>query len=347
MTHRQRKSDAEQYLASLYKLLLTSPAWAGPVFAAVVFVLFRYLVPAMSPANERSAAGVIAALSKVAAPFAALAVIITWLLAEAQKFRQRRRFDRLHGLDDVRALSWKEFEVCIAEYYRRKGYAAEIVGGGGADGGVDVLLHNAGRKTLVQCKQWKSWKVGVRTVRELYGVMASEGVACGVLVCSGLFTKEALAFAAGKPLELIDGEALAGMIASTRTERRPVVGVSVESATRPRKRPVSAPHADPTSREAIGGDVTGGGAIARDATSSEVGSGDVTAREATAPEATSGDSMAARPDERERPEGPPVCPRCGAAMILRTARRGAHTGSEFYGCSNYPKCRGTREASVS
>lgn len=334
MTRRQRKSDAEQYLANLYKLLLTSPVWAGPAFAAIVFVLFRYLVPAMSPADERSVGGVIAAFSIVAAPYPALAVIITWLLAEAHKLRQRRRFDRLRGLNDVRALSWQEFEACIAEYYSRKGYAVEILGGGGADGGVDVLLYNAGQKTFVQCKQWKSWKVGVRTVRELYGVMASEGAAHGVVVCSGRFTKEALAFAVGKPLELVDGETLAGVIALTR---RRMAGASVGMATGPWRRPAPAPHAGTTGREEIRSHVAGPAAIAREVSGCEV----------TNSEATSGDLMTVQPDERELPKGSTVCPRCGAAMVLRTARRGANVGSEFYGCSNYPKCRGTREASDS
>ena len=37
----------------------------------------------------------------------------------------------------------------------------------------------------------------------------------------------------------------------------------------------------------------------------------------------------------------PVCPRCGSPMVLRTARRGANAGKQFYGCSAYPNCRGT------
>lgn len=36
----------------------------------------------------------------------------------------------------------------------------------------------------------------------------------------------------------------------------------------------------------------------------------------------------------------PVCPKCGAAMVKRTASQGANAGSEFWGCSRYPKCRG-------
>ena len=35
----------------------------------------------------------------------------------------------------------------------------------------------------------------------------------------------------------------------------------------------------------------------------------------------------------------PSCPRCGAGMVLRKAR---NTGSEFWGCRAFPKCRGVR-----
>lgn len=34
-----------------------------------------------------------------------------------------------------------------------------------------------------------------------------------------------------------------------------------------------------------------------------------------------------------------ICPKCGKQLVLRTARRGANAGRQFYGCSNFPKCR--------
>lgn len=34
-----------------------------------------------------------------------------------------------------------------------------------------------------------------------------------------------------------------------------------------------------------------------------------------------------------------LCPKCGAAMIRRTALKGPNAGKEFYGCSNFPQCR--------
>lgn len=33
------------------------------------------------------------------------------------------------------------------------------------------------------------------------------------------------------------------------------------------------------------------------------------------------------------------CPRCGGALVLRTAKKGSNVGNRFYGCSNFPKCR--------
>lgn len=39
---------------------------------------------------------------------------------------------------------------------------------------------------------------------------------------------------------------------------------------------------------------------------------------------------------------PPICPRCGSTMVLRTAGRGDNKGKPFWGCHEFPTCRGTR-----
>ena len=41
------------------------------------------------------------------------------------------------------------------------------------------------------------------------------------------------------------------------------------------------------------------------------------------------------------------CPRCGSALILRTAKHGANAGKQFYGCTAYPKCKYIRNISDS
>jgi ribosomal protein L37AE/L43A len=35
----------------------------------------------------------------------------------------------------------------------------------------------------------------------------------------------------------------------------------------------------------------------------------------------------------------PTCPKCGVPMVRRVAKRGNMPGQQFWGCSNYPRCR--------
>jgi restriction system protein len=36
----------------------------------------------------------------------------------------------------------------------------------------------------------------------------------------------------------------------------------------------------------------------------------------------------------------PACPQCGGLMVLRTAKTGKNPGKQFWGCANYPACKG-------
>ena len=52
------------------------------------------------------------------------------------------------------------------------------------------------------------------------------------------------------------------------------------------------------------------------------------------------------PSDQSDPSNPPEakapdCPRCGKPLALRTARKGPNAGSQFWGCSAYPECKGT------
>ncbi|MEP5569815.1 MAG: NERD domain-containing protein [Halioglobus sp.] len=45
-------------------------------------------------------------------------------------------------------------------------------------------------------------------------------------------------------------------------------------------------------------------------------------------------------DLRERKKKP-VCPRCDGPMVKRTVKKGAKSGNQFWGCVDFPKCKGT------
>ena len=55
--------------------------------------------------------------------------------------------------------------------------------------------------------------------------------------------------------------------------------------------------------------------------------------------------LAHRASQKEGPQNGkpqiPACPQCGQPMALRTVRSGKQAGSQFWGCSTYPNCKGT------
>jgi len=88
-------------------------------------------------------------------------------------WRRGELLDRQTSVNSIMAISWKDFEYLVSEAYRRQGYSVQENTGGGADGGIDLVLNKDGNRLLVQCKNWRSRKVGVTTIRELFGVVTA------------------------------------------------------------------------------------------------------------------------------------------------------------------------------
>ena len=257
---------------------LTSVPWpVGIVVGVLGFVALHYGIGwFLSASGNRILVPLGKALSSnnVLTVLAWLCLGICWLAALVSFIGRRKRKHLLEtraGLDSIRAMSWREFEILVGEAFRRQGYRVEETGLGGADGGIDLRLSKDGRITLVQCKQWRSQRVDVKVVREMYGLLTHHSADAIKIVAVGEFTPDAQRFAQGKPIELIRGDALLSMIREAQAS----------ASAHP-----SAPNAEPASTDAAAD-----------------------------------------------------CPKCGAPMVKRTNRR---TGDAFWGCANYPDCRGTR-----
>jgi restriction system protein len=149
------------------------------------------------------------------APLAWIVLIVCWIAALFSFLgaRHRRRLlDTRTTLESLAAGGWRQYELLVGEAFRRQDHSVEETGMGGADGGIDLILRKDGRRTLVQCKQWKRQQVGVSVVREMYGLLAHHQAHAVKIVCIGSYTKEAAQFAQGKPIELIGGKRLLEMI---------------------------------------------------------------------------------------------------------------------------------------
>jgi len=145
---------------------------------------------------------------------------ICWLgalLSFIGSAKRKHLLETQTGLDSLRAMSWREFEMLVGEAFRRQGYAIQETGLGGADGGIDLVLRKDGKTTLVQCKQWKTQRVDVKVVREMFGLLAHHGAAEVKIVAVGDYTADAQRFAQGKPIELIHGEALLATMRGVQT----------------------------------------------------------------------------------------------------------------------------------
>lgn len=58
-------------------------------------------------------------------------------------------------------------------------------------------------------------------------------------------------------------------------------------------------------------------------------------------EALSAERLAFRAEQNVQSDAP-ACPKCGKPMIKRVAKKGVNAGKEFWSCSSYPNCDGTR-----
>jgi len=264
-----RRQNKDTLFNDLIEIFMHVPAWfcipAAVVGYFAVIIGFSLIT---NPVLKGLAAG-----SEGWARIVAGIILFAGFLAAINKWHRRGLYDKQTGIESIRSLSWSQFELLIGEAYRRQGYQVTENGGGGADGGIDLVLSRGGERKIVQCKQWKVYKVGVKPVRELYGVLMAGRADAAVFVTSGVYTKEARDFAVGKPMELIDGKALCGLVKPVAAQR-------------------SEQNLDVCTEESSASDI--------------------------------------------------ACPRCGGKLQKKVAKRGRNVGGLFFGCSNFPDCRFTR-----
>lgn len=142
----------------------------------------------------------------------------------SQSHQQIQENPKVWSKELINTLEWKRFEELCSEYFNMKGYKAKLTKHG-ADEGIDIYLFKESYSLkkafgIVQCKAWNKYKVGVKHMRELYGVMAAKQVPLSVFITSGSYTKEAEEFSQGKHLKLISGDLLLNLIQALSEEKQ-------------------------------------------------------------------------------------------------------------------------------
>ncbi|MFK7805370.1 MAG: restriction endonuclease [Anaerolineae bacterium] len=117
--------------------------------------------------------------------------------------QQIQRYERIRVLEQMQKLDPVDFEHYCGWLYEKEGYSVEETLASG-DEGVDLLLTKRGKKVVVQCKRYAG-NVGQPVVRDLYGAMFHVAATEAHLCTTGRISRQAESWAAGKPIELIDG----------------------------------------------------------------------------------------------------------------------------------------------
>jgi restriction system protein len=208
------------------------PWWVSVIAGISVYVALKFVFPNLEISNLYISSFA-AAAQNVAGMLASLFLIPA--ISSIFKHRKRNQLIKQQSsIDNLRETSWSDFEVLVGEAFRRKGFAVQENMLGGADGGIDLTLRKDGKLHIVQCKQWRSSKVGVSIVREMFGVMTASNAESVYVVSSGHFTKDAITFAQGLPIELINGEQLLELIADVQNTKplqasvKPVIKLTSE-----------------------------------------------------------------------------------------------------------------------
>lgn len=190
---------------SLITLASRLPLWGALLLALAMYLFVAHFLP-------RTVTGPMGQALQPAFAMAgyllAGACVMGAILALILRFKEKLIYRGQSSLEQIRALSWQDFEHLMAEAFRREGFTANVTEPG-PDGGVDLILTKDGKRWLVQCKQWRSRRVGVKPVRELAGVTAATGADGAIFVCAGDYTSEARSFAQRAGVRLVDGSALA------------------------------------------------------------------------------------------------------------------------------------------
>lgn len=132
----------------------------------------------------------------------------------------RNVVEGLEASTNLAAMDWEDFEHVVRELFARM-FAARSAGAevhvtrASRDYGVDALVYDPdpimGGKYVIQAKRYVN-TVEVSAVRDLFGTVQNEGASKGFLVTTSAFGPDAHQFAKAKPLTLIDGPQLLGLL---------------------------------------------------------------------------------------------------------------------------------------
>lgn len=132
--------------------------------------------------------------------------------------REVRKID-YKALSQLMLMDPFDFEKYIACIYKDLGYAVQLTRKTG-DGGKDIILKKDGQTYYVECKRYKK-PIDSRKMRDFIGACVVDGDHIkGIYVTTSSFTKDAVATANKKGIQLINGSSLDRLIKMAQENKK-------------------------------------------------------------------------------------------------------------------------------
>lgn len=170
---------------------------------------------ALDPLEAFSALKGIAARSLELAPIAPIVRLDT---SDPRFVDVKEVLSRMTEGENLASMDWEDFEHLCRELFERAfaSTGAEVkVTQASRDQGVDAVVFDPdplrGGKIVIQAKRYTN-TVDVSAVRDLYGAVINEGAVKGILVTTSHYGPESYSFAKDKPLTLLNGHELLGLL---------------------------------------------------------------------------------------------------------------------------------------
>ena len=127
---------------------------------------------------------------------------------------KKREFTKKKTLRDLQNMNPYAFERYVGEVLRANGYHRVNVTPVSNDGGKDIVCYDAaGRKCVVEVKRYASGNlVGRPMIQKLHSCMIHEKAPRAIFITTSDFNQNAINYARGKNIQLINGRHFMNMI---------------------------------------------------------------------------------------------------------------------------------------
>ncbi len=186
---------------SLFAVLLRSPWWISFLVVLAFVLASRALLP-----EQFMVFGFMGAL-----PF-----LVIGSIAAFRQFRAPSAQQVEHTLQNVAAMSWREFAGALEQAYARQGYAVSRADGPAAD----LLLAKEGQRTLVAGKRWKAGVHGIEPLRALSEARQAQDTSRCLYITLADVGDKTRRFATQNRVDLLHGAALAQLLRGTAAAKK-------------------------------------------------------------------------------------------------------------------------------